>query len=74
LRVTANQRVDSLYLPILGSGHGGVDRGMALLFLLLALLHFSKVYHHIKNTYILVHPKDISGLNESKELRQILAL
>jgi len=74
LRVTADQRVDSLYLPILGSGHGGVDRGLALLFLLLALLHFSRSYHHIRKIHIIVHPKDVDGLNQSKELRQIVAL
>jgi hypothetical protein len=74
LRVTADHRVDTLYLPILGSGHGGVDRGLALLFLLLALLHFSKLYHHVRKIHIIVHPKDVDGLNQSKELRQIVAL
>jgi O-acetyl-ADP-ribose deacetylase (regulator of RNase III) len=74
LRVTADHRVDALHLPILGSGHGGIDRGLALLFLLLALLHFSKSYHHIRKINIIVHPKDVDGLNQSKELRQILAL
>lgn len=74
LRITADQRVDTLHLPILGSGHGGVDRGMALLFLLLAMLHFSKSYHHIRKVHIVVHPKDVTGLNQSKELRQILSL
>jgi len=74
LRVTADQRVDTLHLPILGSGHGGVDRGLALLFLLLALLHFSKLYHHVRKIHIIVHPKDVDGLNQSKELRQIVAL
>ena len=74
LKATADQRIDTLYLPILGSGHGGVDRGLALLFLLLAMLHFSKTYHHIKVVNIVVHPKDIDGLNRSKELRQVLAM
>jgi len=74
LRITADQRVDTIHVPILGSGHGGVERGMALMFLLLAMLHFSKLYHHIHKVHIVVHPKDVNGLNESKELRQILAL
>jgi hypothetical protein len=74
LKCTADQRVDTVYMPILGSGHGGVDRGMALLFLLLALLHFSKAYHHIKQVQIVVHPKDVDSLNQSKELSQIVAL
>lgn len=74
LKCTADQRVDSIYLPILGSGHGGVDRGMALLFLLLAVLHFARVYHHIRLVQIIVHPKDVDNLNQSKELSQIVAL
>ena len=74
LRATADERVDAIYLPIIGSGHGGVDRGLALLFLLLGLLHFSKTYFHIKKVRIIVHPKDVKELNESKELRLIIAL
>lgn len=74
LKCTADQRIDTIYMPIIGSGHGGVDRGMALLFLLLAVLHFSKMYHHIKLVQIIVHPKDIDSLNQSKELSQIVAL
>jgi hypothetical protein len=74
LKCTADQRIDTIFLPILGSGHGGVDRGMALLFLILAVLHFSKTFHHIKLVHIIVHPKDIDTLNQSKELSQIVAL
>ncbi len=74
LKATADKRIDTLYLPILGSGHGGVDRGLALLFLLIAMLHYSKSYHHIKVVHIVVHPKDVKGLNKSKELKQILAM
>lgn len=74
LKTTADQRIDTLYLPILGSGHGGIDRGLALLFLLLATLHFSKMYHHIKLVHIVVHPNDIDRLNRSKELSRILAM
>jgi O-acetyl-ADP-ribose deacetylase (regulator of RNase III) len=74
LKSTADQRVDTLFLPILGSGHGGVDRGMALLFLVLAILHFTKSYHHVTLAQIVVHPRDVDGLNQSKELSQIAAL
>jgi len=74
LKITADQRVDTIYVPILGSGHGGVEHGMALLFLLLAFLHFSRAYHHIRKLHVVVHPKDVQSLNQSKELGQILAL
>ncbi|MCL5422504.1 MAG: hypothetical protein M1461_08560 [Nitrospirae bacterium] len=74
LKCTADQRIDTIYLPILGSGHGGVDRGMALLFLLFAVLHFARAYHHIRLVQIIVHPKDVDSLNQSKEISQIVAL
>jgi len=74
LKITADERVDTLYMPILGSGHGGVERGMALMFLLLSILHFSKFHHYIHKVHIVVHPKDVDALNDSKEFRQILAL
>lgn len=74
LKSTADQRVDTIFLPILGSGHGGVDRGMALLFLILAILHFARTHHHIRLVHVIVHPKDVDSLNQSKELSQIVAL
>lgn len=74
LKITSNQRIDTLYVPILGSGHGGVERGIALLFLLLALFHFSHGYHHITRVHIVVHPRDVASLDQSNELRQVLAL
>ncbi len=73
-KCTADQRIDTLYMPILGSGHGGVEKGMALLFLLLALLHFARTYYHIRLVQIVVHPRDVESLNQSKELAQIVAL
>ncbi|MGA1843359.1 MAG: macro domain-containing protein [bacterium] len=74
LKCTADQRIDTIYLPILGSGHGGVERGIALLFLLLAFLHFDRAYHHIRLVQIVVHPRDVVSLNQCKELAQIVAL
>lgn len=71
---TAKEQLDTINMPILGSGHGGVDKGLALLFLLLAVLHYSKTFHHMKVINILVHPKDIEGLHKSKELKLIVAL
>ncbi len=73
-RTTVDERIDTIYLPILGSGHGGVDRALALLFLLIAFLHYSKTYHHIRSVNIVVHPNDVERLNKSKELSQIVAL
>ncbi len=73
-KVSSNQRIDTLHIPILGSGHGGVDRGLALLFLILALLHFARTHHHIHAVCVIVPPKDVDVLNQSQELRQIIAL
>ena len=46
---TAGEQLDTINMPILGSGHGSVDKGLALLFLLLAILHFSKDFSSCKN-------------------------
>jgi hypothetical protein len=73
-RQTADRRIDTVVMPILGSGHGRIDPGLALLFLLLAILYNARVSSHIKKVVIAVHPKDVEALNRSKELRQIVAL
>jgi O-acetyl-ADP-ribose deacetylase (regulator of RNase III) len=74
LKATADRRIDTVYVPLLGSGHGGVDRGLALMFMVLALLHYARTYHHLRSVEVVIHPKDIPLLNESKEVRQIIAL
>ena len=70
LRETADHCLDTIYLPLLGSGHGGVEKGAALLILALCLLHFAKSYHHIRSVYIVVHPRDADVLRKSPILNQ----
>jgi len=73
-KATADRRIDTVYVPLLGSGHGGVDRGLALMFMVLALLHFARTYHHLTHVQIVIHPKDIPLLNNSPELQEMIAL
>lgn len=52
--LTSDKKIRKLYLPILGSGHGGLDLYDALVFLILAIKHSSNKFHHIKEIDIAV--------------------
>lgn len=70
--ITANERIDTLFIPILGSGHGGIDKGFALLFQLFSIIYFCKYYHHISKINIIIHPKDYDALNLPEEIVRFL--
>jgi len=72
IKCTVNHRINTIYMPIIGSGHGGLEKGMALLFLALSWLHYSKKHHHIKRVIIIVHPSSEKEINESVVLNQIV--
>lgn len=54
--VTADNRIDSIYIPIMGSGHGGLKKKVALFALLLAICDFitKPSGHHLKTINIVV--------------------
>jgi hypothetical protein len=62
--VTADRKIDTLYMPILGSGHGGLEKREALLFLLLSIRYYAKHYHHIKQVQIVVREADLVALQD----------
>ncbi len=62
--ITADKKVEKLYTPVLGSGHGGLDINDALLFLILSLKYYAKLYHHIKTVDIVVMESDIPKLKD----------
>lgn len=68
---TADKKIEKLHMPVLGSGHGGLDINDALLFLLLALKYYSKRYHHIKLVNIIVAPTDVSKLKDIYRLQYL---
>ena len=72
LAVTANKRIDKIYMPIIGSGHGGLGGYEALMFLVLSFLHYSgKKHHHIKQVEILVLPSEKENFKQAYRLRHI---
>lgn len=59
-QVAADNRHDSVCLPLMGAGHGGVDSKASLLATLLAVLEIISIDggHHIKNFNIVVFQPD----------------
>lgn len=59
-REMANHRLTHLYVPILGSGHGGLKPEMSLVCMLIAFaeLHRRQVGHHLKTVNIIVFKRD----------------
>lgn len=72
--VTADKKIAKLYMPILGSGHGGININEALLFLILAIKQYSKYYHHVKSIDIIVIESDLPKLKKDIYRLQYLTL
>ena len=69
--VTADRKIHTLYMPILGSGHGGLEKHEALLFLLLSIRHYSKDYHHIKKVEVVILERDLPVLGDVRKLQHL---
>ncbi|OYD17267.1 hypothetical protein CH330_00575 [candidate division WOR-3 bacterium JGI_Cruoil_03_51_56] len=72
--ITADKKISKLYIPILGSGHGGLDINEALLFLVVAIKHYSKYYHHLKSIDIIVNENDVPKLKDIYRLQYLMLL
>lgn len=72
--VTADKKISKLYMPILGSGHGGLDLNAALLFILLSIRHYASYYHHVKSIDIIVTENDATRLNELYRVQYLMFL
>lgn len=72
--LTADKKISKLRMPILGSGHGGLDINDALLFLILAIKHYSKQYHHVKSVDIIVTEIDAPNLKDINMLQYLTRL
>lgn len=66
--ITADKKIERLYMPVLGSGHGGLDTNDAMLFLILSLKYYSKTFHHIKTIDIMVMESDVKKLKDINRL------
>jgi len=62
---TADQRISTFFIPIIGSGHAGLEITEALNLLILCIKFHSKKYHHPKNVYIFVRENDRKKINAS---------
>lgn len=56
--ITADQRISSLRMPVLGSGHGTLPINSALLLQLSSIKHYFTLFSHIKFINIIVLEKD----------------
>jgi hypothetical protein len=72
--VTADKKISKIYMPILGSGYGGLDINSALLFLLLSIRHYANHYHHLKSINIIVTESDATRLKEVHRLQYLMFL
>lgn len=72
--ITSDKKISRLQMPILGSGHGGLEINMALLLLILAIKYFSNYYHHIKLIDIITIEGDAKRLKKDIYKIQYLAM
>jgi hypothetical protein len=62
---TSNKRVKNIHMPIIGSGHGGLDLNDALLTILVSIKFYARKFHHIKQVNIYILEKDKNKINSS---------
>ncbi|MHB8104969.1 MAG: macro domain-containing protein [Dehalococcoidales bacterium] len=69
--ITSDKKISRLRIPILGSGHGGLEINAALLYLILSINHYSGYFHHLKTIDIVVIDNDINKLNDIYKLQYL---
>lgn len=59
-KFSADKKLAKLYMPVLGSGHGGVNFSVALYSLLLEILYNLKYnkFHHVKEINVIIYDPD----------------
>jgi len=72
--ITADKKITKLYMPVLGSGHGGLDINDALIFLVQSIKHYSKYYHHLSSINIIINKKDVSKLKDIYKIQYLTLL
>ncbi len=72
--ITSDKKISKIRMPILGSGHGGLEINAALLFLMLSIRHYASQYHHIKTIDIIVTENDAKRLKDIPKLQYLLFL
>lgn len=72
--ITSDKKISRIWMPILGSGHGGLDINAALLFLLFAIRHYTRYYYHVKSVDIIVTENDAKRLKDIYRLQYLTFL
>lgn len=62
-KVASDNKINRIVMPVIGSGHGGIDINISIQLMLLSSIYFSKHFHHIKNIEIIIHEKDKARVN-----------
>ena len=60
---TADKRISTFFIPVIGSGHAGLEITDALNLLILCVKFHSKKFHHPKNVFIFVRESDSKKIN-----------
>ena len=76
LEITADKKIDELYMPLIGSGHGKLDINDSLLLIILTLKHYhsNKNFSHIKTVNIIITDDDVVNLKKGYGLKCLMAL
>jgi hypothetical protein len=62
---TSDKKISKFRMPVLGSGHGGLDINEALFLLMLTIKYYSeRVYHHVKQIDILIRDEDSTRIKD----------
>lgn len=62
--ITADKKISTINMPIIGSGHGGLEINFALLTLIFSIWYFSKQFHHLRQFNIVVTERDAERLKD----------
>jgi hypothetical protein len=60
--ITADKKIDTLILPALGCGHGGLELKYSINTILFNLKYYSQLYHHIKYVIIIIYSNDMKPI------------
>ena len=64
-KVTADQRISNIVMPIIGSGRGGLEISDALFLIILSIKFYSKKFHHIKKIQLYTRRPDYEKINKN---------
>ena len=72
LRLAADKRLTEIWMPVMGTGHGGLDFSVALSMILLQLDHglLHEGFHSIERVVIVVHDPDGKRASQIEKLAQ----